>query len=100
MLETLEEANRQAHENLEAAQRVADFADRIEGDLQNFQPNVEEANKSLKSFRVDLDQLSKVSGQFSASLSGLTAFQKDLHRIYEQVRQNGPAPTTTAPGRR
>lgn len=88
VLATLEEAERQSHENLQAAQQVAQFASRLESDLADFGPEVERANGTLKAFDTALEKATSAASAISAATSELTSFKTDLRTAYKATGEH------------
>ena len=95
MLKTLEEADRQAHENLQAAQKVAEFAENLDDEIRDFSPRVLEANTLLEGFNTSIEkadeasrQLTSFMGEFGETLEGFSGFQGSLEQLLQEVAEH------------
>ena len=89
ILGTLEEANRQARENMDAAHKVAEFAEGIQGELDLFLPNVAKARSMLTDYESSLersvvaaDSMADAAEAMADATSDLGAFQAELQKSY------------------
>ena len=95
MLKTLEEADRQAHENLQAAQKVAEFAENLDDEIRDFSPRVLEANALLEGFNTSIEKADEASRQltnfmeeFGETLQDFSGFQGSLEQLLQEVAEH------------
>jgi len=86
--ETLEEAQKQLQSNMEAAQRVATFAESVDDELKNFDERITSANAVLGQFGTSVSKLANTAQTFQKSLSTLDAFRSELVGIYQEVSEH------------
>lgn len=95
VLATLGEAERLSRENLQAAKKVAEFAEGLEGDLADFAPKVAEAGASLTSLDEALGKAVAAASILGDASKELATFQSDLKHAYdsaaEQTKRVGDA---------
>lgn len=83
--ETLEEAQQQLQENVESAQRVARFAERVDEDLQDFDERIRSAGALLERVEGSLEGLAETSDNFQEAMSNVEDFQEQLTGTFEQI---------------
>ena len=95
MLKTLEEADRQAHENLQAAKKVAEFAESMDDEIQDFSPRVMEANQLLEGFNTSIERadtatmkLTSFLDEFGDSLHQFSGFQSVLEGLIGEMSEH------------
>lgn len=81
--ESLITSERQLQRNMEAAQKVAEFAASIKDEAGMLVGNVSQANLGLQRIAEQSNQIE----QFYNSVNSLTSFQGELKDLYEQINQ-------------
>jgi len=87
-LKTLSEAQNQLEENMEVAQRVANFTESIDDELKHFRPNIQQANQSIESFNESVRLVEKSSKVFEQTISEISTFQRTLEAMFQQTQEN------------
>jgi hypothetical protein len=82
LLETSEE---QVRKSINAAEKVATFAENIETKTSDLKSNLETTNTTLVSMTNSAVQVDQIVKEFSSSVNSLTSFQQEIRKLYEQL---------------
>lgn len=85
--ETLLHSERQMKRSIEAASKVAKFAESIEQGGGALKQNLDEANKTLKLATLSVKEIGNFTGKFTESVTALSGFQLELRKLYESINQ-------------
>lgn len=89
--ETLLHSERQMARSVEAARKVAEFAESIQQEGGELKRNLEGANETLKLVTRSADGIGNFTSKFAESVTALTGFQRELHKLYESIGQESKA---------
>jgi archaellum component FlaC len=87
LIETLQLSEDQLHKSFDAAEKVAEFAEGIDGRVGVFQRNLDLTNRSMEVLTGSATGIGKVVQTFSQSVNELTSFQQDIKVLYNQLIQ-------------
>lgn len=85
--ETLLHSERQMKRSIEAASRVAEFAESIEQGGGALKQNLDEANKTLALVTMSAKMIGNFTEKFTESVTALSGFQLELRKLYESINQ-------------
>jgi len=83
--ETLEQAREQLRDNVEAAERVAKFAERVDDDLQDFDKRIGSAKGFLEEFGTSVNRLTETTDSVQGAMSEVKGYQEKLLATYERI---------------
>ena len=84
-VETLEEAERQLQENVEAARDVAEFAEQVDDELEEFDEKIHRANDVLEGFANVMERADSASERFSAAMDGISETHEKVGALMEKA---------------
>jgi methyl-accepting chemotaxis protein len=91
LLETLQRSEQQMEISFHAAQKVAVFAETIEGEVTNLDEKMRSANGALDSLAQTSSSISHFAAKFTEGVGKLVPFQQDLRTLYQQMMEESKA---------
>ncbi len=88
LIQTLIAAEQQSHKNIEVAREVAEFASRLENEMNTFGPRLNRAAETLSLFDQTLEKVVIAANTFALSTHELGAFRQELAESYAASNQH------------
>lgn len=83
--ETLQQARDQLKENVEAAERVATFAERVDEDLEDFDERIRLATNFFGRFSDAVEGLPETTEEFQRAMDGVNTLQTQLKEVFARL---------------
>ncbi|HEX7955828.1 MAG TPA: hypothetical protein VF508_02740, partial [Pyrinomonadaceae bacterium] len=85
LLETLQLSERQMEKNYQAANRVAEFADSIEGRAGDLNQSLAGASSAVGSLSASAANINEFAGRFADGVNALLPFQQEAGELYRRL---------------